>query len=174
VEVTHTSARSRRQFLRGRFDSRACKVVRPPWAVAEAAFEELCTRCDHCLVACPEGILVRGSGGYPEVDFRRGGCSFCGKCVDVCEPGALASGERDPAAAWRLAVSIAERCLSNRGVVCRACGDACGERAIRFRPRLGGGAELLLEGQRCNGCGACVSVCPEDAVSLKSVAEATS
>lgn len=51
-------------------------------------------------------------------------------------------------------------------VVCRCCGDACGEAAIRFFPRLGGAACPAVAVERCNGCGACVPACPADAVKL--------
>ena len=62
---------------------------RPPWALAEAAFVARCTRCDACITACPEQVLRRADGGYPEIAFTDSGCDFCGECAAVCEPGAL-------------------------------------------------------------------------------------
>ncbi|MGB5251654.1 MAG: 4Fe-4S dicluster domain-containing protein, partial [Sedimenticolaceae bacterium] len=53
-----------------------------PWAVA--AFCDLCRRCDDCIRACEESVVVRGDGGFPTVDFNRGGCSFCGACAHAC------------------------------------------------------------------------------------------
>ena len=62
---------SRRQFLRGDFSGRDMPL-RPPWALREREFAQRCTRCDACNDACPTGIIVRGQGGFPEVDFSRG------------------------------------------------------------------------------------------------------
>ena len=65
---------------------------------------------------------------------------------------------------WSLAVEIAGSCLANRGVVCRSCGEACDEGAIRFRLRVGSAAEPQVEQAACTGCGYCVSVCPVQAL----------
>ncbi|MFN7975857.1 MAG: 2-oxoacid:acceptor oxidoreductase family protein [Acidobacteriota bacterium] len=40
-----------------------------------------CTRCDTCLVYCPEGIIRRRTGDY-EVDYAY--CKGCGICVAEC------------------------------------------------------------------------------------------
>lgn len=40
-----------------------------------------CTRCDTCLVYCPEGIIRRQAPGY-EVDYTY--CKGCGICVEEC------------------------------------------------------------------------------------------
>lgn len=150
---------SRRQFLHGELRGKAV-TPRPPWALSEGRFIEACERCDDCISVCPEKILRRGSGGYPEVDFSAGGCTFCGDCAKACEYGALRFADDPEQLPWRLAVAIGESCLSLHGTVCRSCGEACGERAIRFRLEVGGIARPLLDTEECNGCGACVSVCP--------------
>ena len=66
----------------------------------------------------------------------------------------------------RLRAAVANDCLAYRDVVCRSCGDACGEAAIRFSPRLGGAARPEILAERCTGCGACVSACPAGAVTM--------
>ena len=38
--------------------------------------------------------------------------------------------------------------------------DSCPMNAIRFRLQLGGVAKPILDLESCNGCGACLSVCP--------------
>lgn len=155
---------SRRGWLRGR--SRTAEPARrPPWALAEADFVARCTRCDACIVACPTGVLVRADGGFPAVDFSRGECTFCGDCVRACRPAAL-SRPADDAAPWALTARIGDGCLALQGVECRVCGEACGEGAIRFRPRLGGVALAELDAARCTGCGACFAPCPVRAISL--------
>jgi len=146
---------ARRQFLRG--DLAASRgPLRPPWALVEAAFLDRCTRCD----ACPPEIIVRGSGGYPEVDFTRGECTFCGDCLTACSARAL----EPRRVAWWLRPSIAGVCLVRHGVVCRSCGDACEARAIRFAHAPGGVALPDLLRDAFTGCGACVSVCPVSAI----------
>lgn len=153
---------SRRQFLRGDLAGRTT-ALRPPWALPAAEFLAACTRCGACVPACPEHILqpVRG---YPEVDFKLGACSFCGRCVAACQPRALRQDAGRPP--WRLRARIATTCLAYRDVVCRSCGDACGEAAIRFSPRLGGAALPAVLDERCTGCGACVASCPAGAVTM--------
>ena len=157
---------SRRQFLRG--DLRGSRAgVRPPWALSESAFTGRCTRCDECIAVCPASLITRGSGGYPEVDFRRGGCDFCGKCLAACKPGALQAESVGPLAAWSHRAVIAATCLSAQGVVCRACGDHCEARAIRFRLATAGRSFAQVDLARCTGCGACVNVCPTGAVTMR-------
>lgn len=153
---------SRRDFLRGRRRPRA--LFRPPWAGDEALFSSLCSRCDACIPACPEGIVYRGDGGYPELEFGDGGCSFCRECLRACETGALVDDGGRP---WSWLASIGEQCLATRGITCRSCGDACQAAAIRFRPVLGGRSEVELDPHRCNGCGDCIRVCPEGVIELR-------
>ncbi|MBI5852856.1 MAG: FAD-dependent oxidoreductase [Planctomycetes bacterium] len=45
-----------------------------------------CTRCDTCLVYCPEGIVRRADAGY-EVDYSY--CKGCGICVTECPRSAM-------------------------------------------------------------------------------------
>jgi ferredoxin-type protein NapF len=153
---------TRRQFLRGDLAGRK-SPQRPPWALAEAAFLAACTRCGACVPACPQQILslVRG---YPEIDFSRAECTFCGKCRDACVPKALRQTANTPP--WQLRATVTNKCMAYRDVVCRSCGDACGEAAIRFSPRLGGAALPEILNERCTGCGACVSTCPAGAVTM--------
>lgn len=157
---TATFSPERRAFLRGK-PSRP-SPLRPPWAVTEALFLDLCTSCDDCIAACPEQVLDRGDGGYPLFDPQRGECLFCEKCVEACDTGALDGALAGP---WTIKADIAPACLAKSGVTCFSCRDACGEAAIGFRPVLGG-AHVELDAARCTGCGACVGVCPVSAITL--------
>jgi len=152
---------SRAAFLRADISERPVPI-RPPWSVAESAFTSLCDRCNKCLGACPENIVVAGRGGFPEVDFDRGECTFCARCADICPTGALTA-----AAPWTLKATIAAGCISARGVVCRLCEERCEPRAIRFRLRPGGRAVPQIDNAACSGCGACYGVCPAGAIEMR-------
>jgi ferredoxin-type protein NapF len=158
----------RRFFLRGRVAPPVPKrVPRPPWAVLEADFIQRCTRCDACLSACPEGILVRGDAGFPEVTFAQRGCSECGACVQACAPQVLHRVPDTPPWSWRPLFSSA--CLAQRRVECRVCGEMCEHDAIRFKPVLGGVANPVLDANKCTGCGVCVAPCPTQAIQLQEI-----
>lgn len=155
----------RAQFLRG--DWRAGNAPqRPPWSVNEVRFVELCRGvrlCGECISACPEKILKTGRGQFPVVDFDIGGCSFCTKCVDACPSGALDPSGYPP---WDLKATINDTCLSEQGVECRSCGEACATSAIKFRHVVGSVAKPVLEPDACTGCGECLSVCPVKAITV--------
>ncbi len=151
---------ARRGFFRGR--PRPQAEIRPPWALAEAAFIDACSRCDDCRQACPQGIVVSGDGGYPTLNFTAGECTFCGDCVRACRSGAWHRDEGSPP--WRLRAQIGPACLPQQGIECRICGEHCDARAIRFPPRLGGAALPQLDPAACTGCGACVAPCPVGAI----------
>lgn len=156
----------RRFFLRGRVATPGPKqAARPPWALPEVDFIRLCTRCDACLSACPEGILLRGDGGFPVVSFVQRGCSECGACVEACAPRALQRVPQAPPWTWRPLFSSA--CLAQRRVECRVCGELCEHAAIRFKPVLGGVAIPVLAADQCTGCGMCVAPCPTQAIQLQ-------
>ena len=158
---------SRSALLRGQWRS-AKPPRRPPWAlVDEAAFAAACTpSCGgRCVEACPENILTLARDGRPQIQFKRGECTFCAACVDICPSGALTrQGDTEP---WSLTARIAETCLSIAGVTGRSCGDACGEDAIGFQLGLNGTARPTVDGETCTGCGACVRPCPVDAITMQ-------
>lgn len=162
-------ALSRAQVIRGRFFGRDRAPARPPWTVGQGVFAERCTACGDCVDACPEGILVRGARGIPEVNFGLGECTFCGSCADSCRAGALHAprdGSGVPRVPWSASVRIGDGCLSARGVVCRICAEQCEARAIRFADPRGHGRPLA-DPESCTGCGACVAPCPARAIEVE-------
>ncbi len=155
---------ARRAFLRGRGNG-VSFLPRIPWAVE--SFFDACQRCDDCIQACDEAVLVVGDGGYPTVDFAKGGCTFCGACARACNYRALDLEQSEP---WLLKASISDGCLSAQGITCRACGDACDHGAIRFQLTLGGRAVPSLDNALCNGCGSCIATCPTHVIHMKEAA----
>ncbi len=164
-----SSGISRMQFLRGDFSGRV-PVLRPPWALAEEAFTRACERCNGCIEVCPTGLVNKGRGGFPVVEFSAGECLFCGDCVDACEAGALKKIEGEPPWAVR-AVIDPEVCIAWQGVECRSCFDPCEPRAIRMPPRAGGVSVPEIDSEICSGCGACFPICPVQAVCMQVAAE---
>ncbi len=155
---------SRMQFLRGDFKGKE-SPLRPPWAIAENLFTEICTNCGECVSHCPTHIIKQGRANFPVVDFSTDECLFCEQCVDVCKPQALLKKADKPP--WSIKVSIDENtCIAHKGVECRSCYDPCESRAIKMPPRLGGISIPLINTDSCTGCGACVSVCPVQAVTI--------
>ncbi|MFV0679589.1 ferredoxin-type protein NapF [Ottowia sp.] len=173
----------RRAFLRGRVAQAAAPQApaaqRPPWAVTEDLFAQRCTRCDACITACPRGVLKRGDGHFPEVDFSAQGCDFCGACAAACASGALGvnvqgrhRAELAAATAWpHWQVHIESTCLAQQHIECRICADACDTRAIRFQPALSGISQMRLDLDACTACGECVAVCPVGAARIKTVSQ---
>lgn len=150
----------RRGLLRGHLRP-GPSPLRPPWA-RRNDFTDACTRCGACLDACTDGLIVRGDGGYPQIDFKLGECTFCGACADAC-PEAAFDRTQGP---WEIVATIGRSCLAENGVVCRSCGDACPVSAIAFTLKPGGSASARIDQDACTGCGACLCACPADAVSM--------
>ena len=158
---------SRRAFL-GAARIAQGEVIRPPWALPELEFQEVCTRCNACIEVCPTGLLIKGAGTYPEADFTPGratdGCTFCGDCLTVCKDMALR--QIPDQAPWAIRVVFESNCLAEQNVVCRTCGEFCDVGAIRFPPMLGGVAKPHLDESACTGCGACLADCPTRAIRI--------
>jgi formate hydrogenlyase subunit 6/NADH:ubiquinone oxidoreductase subunit I len=85
--------------------------------------------------------------------------------------GLRAAPEHPRAPARPQIAAVGDACLTLAGVVCRSCGDACEANAIRFAPRLGAVARPELDATRCTGCGGCLSVCPNQAITLIATTE---
>ena len=137
-----------------------------PWTDAARVMER-CTACGACARACPQDIIAIVGGTHPEIAFSAP-CTFCGACADAC-PEDVFDTERDPP--WQAVAVVGEGCFEPMGIACRACEDACEARALRARPRLGGTADMTVDAEACTGCGACVPVCPVDAIAVRRAPE---
>ncbi|MBE1506830.1 ferredoxin-type protein NapF [Rhizobium viscosum] len=160
------STRTRRDFLTGRSPEDPGRIFPPGGIFPPGATEtsvRSCSGCGACVDACPTKIIsIRA--GVPVVDFSQGECTFCGQCAERCPETVFPAG---PAAGFAHHALIDDGCLANNYVDCQACRDSCPEGAIRFWPRLGGPFVPELDAHACTGCGACISVCPADAIVMK-------
>ena len=146
-------------------------VVRPPGGQDEGALVSKCIRCQKCYEACPHHVIVPShlEDGLlqmrtPTVDFSSSWCDFCAEsndgrplCVECCPTGALSLPETAEAETTIIGVAeiTADWCLAYRLIGCKFCYDACPYEAIE----LDGEGRPSVIADRCNGCGACESVC---------------
>lgn len=172
AKLTNTSL-SRRHFLRGNFltalkseqvKQQGYQIIRPPW-VNLNDFAQKCTQCSQCITACETKILIKGDGGYPEIDFTQGRkeCTFCQACVNSCPENLFRPTNEE---AWQHKVEIKQSCLTEKGIECRSCQDNCESRAIQFKREIGRVSTPILDLNLCNGCGACLSVCPSQSITI--------
>ena len=140
-------------------------VVRPPGATSESVFAEICNHCAACVNACPQSIIGLAANGLPTLDFDLNECIFCGRCVEVCKPGALVA-EDDMEASWLLRARVSASCLDKNGITCRACESSCENDAIKFYPALGGRTDVCVQLKDCTGCGACIAACHAGAIAM--------
>ncbi len=158
---------TRMQLLRGDVRGKE-NIIRPPWALGEDLFTERCSRCHQCIRACPEKIIVKGRGGFPEINFALGECTFCRKCVEQCADGALSDpGHETPP--WAVKAQLGAGCLTYQGVVCLSCKEQCDARAITMQHQAGAVAVPQIDQTLCTGCGACYQPCPVHAITLKPI-----
>lgn len=138
------------------------ELLRPPGGQDEDSFFALCSRCYRCRSVCPEDIVVTATiedgllqARTPKLDFHRGCCTFCNKCIDVCPSGALAAFDPDVDCIG-VAKIDANECLAFTQRGCDKCVTACEYGAITLDER---GCPVVDEAA-CNGCGLCEYACP--------------
>ena len=138
--------------------------LRPPGAVAEPFFMQLCTRCDDCITACPHEAIRRAGLEYgrakdtPVIEPWKAPCHLCEDlpCIAACPTEALMALDRREVSMGVARIDRRE-CFAWQSQPCEYCHDFCpfpGE-AIRMeegRPRV--------EESRCTGCGLCEYYCP--------------
>ncbi|ARN73322.1 ferredoxin-type protein NapF [Oceanicoccus sagamiensis] len=154
----------RRHFLRGKVGTHK-QPTRMPWLIDIDQFSSTCTQCEQCITSCKENIIVKGDGGFPEVNFALGECTFCGDCASVC-PEPLFN-QSDDKAPWDYRASINNTCLTYNNVSCQSCQDSCEPRAIVFEYTIGKPPTPSISSEACTGCGACVATCPSQAIDIQ-------
>lgn len=146
-------------------------AVRPPGGQDARRIEAACIRCQLCYEACPRHVIApihieEGVIGTrtPVMDYSSGWCDLCAGenggipiCAEVCPTGALQALDKEEALSCVLGKASLDTglCLAYRWTGCRFCYDACPYDAIELDDH---GRPFVIEG-RCNGCGACESVC---------------
>ncbi|MBP1627821.1 MAG: napG [Holophagaceae bacterium] len=168
------------------------KLLRPPGALDELAFLTACTRCDKCMLACPQGSIQTASPrsalamGTPFISPRAMPCFLCADlpCIPACPDGALVwpqrtiKGEREEGPrAVQMGVAVVDplRCLTfpredEPALACQTCLDRCPfpEEAIRMVvPEEGGIPRPEVIEEACTGCGLCEFGCASSEASIR-------
>ncbi|MBC8506513.1 MAG: 4Fe-4S dicluster domain-containing protein [Anaerolineales bacterium] len=137
--------------------------IKPPGALPEPDFSALCLRCGKCTSACEQLAIQIDRQGFPYIDGLSGWCDFSGDCVAACPSGALEPFEIETVKI-ALAVIDRDRCIAWNSTGCRWCYQECLDiqDAIWIEPD-GVFLRPHIDETRCNGCGACVNICPRAA-----------
>jgi len=155
----------RRNLLRGKVGTPK-QPIRLPWLTDADQFSDGCTQCEKCITSCKENIIVKGDGGFPEINFTLGECTFCGACSNVCpEPLFIINNGQAP---WDYHATVNNKCLTYNNISCQSCQDSCEPMAIRFQYAIGKPPSPEINTESCTGCGACVATCPSQAIEIKS------
>jgi len=134
--------------------------VRPPGALPEKQFLDTCSRCGHCVTACPaQCILIDDTaGGAPHIEIDSMPCVVCDGlyCMSSCPTGALVP---TPLNEIRMGTAVwhEETCLRDQDESCTICVDQCplGSAAIELK-----GGRIEIKPLGCIGCGVCQHECP--------------
>ena len=146
-------------------------IIRPPGGQDEDRLLSACMYCQICYEICPKNVIVPAKieDGIlvlrtPTLSFDTNYCNWCEDenngvplCAQACPTTALSLPAK--ATAENTILGIAELnkdfCLAYRLIGCRFCFDACPYEAMELDDY---GRPYVLA-DKCNGCGACESVC---------------
>jgi ferredoxin-type protein NapF len=153
--------------------------LRPPGSVSGTELSALCVRCGNCVRACPTGIIQPDVAPaamtallVPTLRFDTDSClQTCNECGQICPTGAIEAlplAEKNERKIGLARIETAG-CLLAVEQECNACSLVCTRKAIveEFSEETYT-AMVHVDKARCNGCGACVSVCPPRVIKVGS------
>lgn len=142
-------------------------MLRPPGAIGEVEFLQLCTKCDDCLNACPYGSIKKAARKFgaaantPVIIPAEKPCYLCDDfpCISACKVNAL------------LPVADKRAVRMGKAYIDPALCYNSGERSGAMYPMcvlkcpLSGEAitsedsRPMVDLEKCVGCGVCESAC---------------
>ena len=138
---------------------------------AEERLVSACIRCEKCYEICPRNVIAPAhledgvlNMRTPTFDFSANWCDWCADehggtplCVSACPTEALKLPDGATAENTIIgkAVINTDWCLAYKLIGCRFCYDACPYEAMELDEN---NRPVVIE-DKCNGCGACESVC---------------
>ena len=174
-DVVHEHKKQKRELAKGDTTHKPAEFFRPPYAIAEPLFLDACTRCNDCQDACPEGSIYKhfapsdNTNLTPVMEPNSIPCAMCEDtpCVTACEEGALVKNEEGIKVG--LARIYIDNCATWTGVdpECNSCLDLCPlpEKALHLDKE----GRMRVRNSICDGCGHCVSHCPEGPMAIEIV-----
>ncbi len=146
------------------------RLIRPPGALPEGMFLDVCIRCGHCMKVCPTNTLQpcffeRGIAGIwsPRLVPRLAACDqTCRLCGTVCPTDAIRTLSLEEKKHAKLGTAFIDRnrCLVwERNQLCLICDEQCPYNAIVFKWEEGYRKPYVVS-NKCNGCGLCEQACP--------------
>jgi len=152
-------------------NTKSSRRIRPPGALPERTFLQVCARCGECMKVCPTNglqpaLTEAGLEGLftPILVPRIGQCDeMCNACCQVCPTGAIRNFEiADKKEKLILGKAVISRstCRPWYGDKdCEICDEHCSYDAIDTRVIEGRKRPVVLE-DKCTGCGICERWCP--------------
>jgi polyferredoxin len=159
------------------------RLIRPPGALEEVEFLELCQRCGLCMKVCPTNVInpalaEAGLAGFwtPRLIMTQGYCEFtCTLCGSVCPTGAISEITAQEKIEQPIKIGSAYidrgRCLPWSGnAPCIVCQEVCptSPKAIYLQENVVAAPDKkslkvqlpFVDLKRCVGCGICENKCP--------------
>lgn len=149
TEINH-SKRALFERFRPKLVEPSTDFIRPPQALEEVHFLQLCDQCVRCVSVCPNNAITL-EHGYPVLS---GACDSCYQCVQACPTGALTHS--------KLKANVNFRCSAKLASHCQSCVEVCQQNAITIKQ----GESAAIDSQACSGCGDCLNACAFFAITL--------
>ncbi len=148
------------------------EIILPAGSVNTNRMENKCLNCNLCVENCPTKILEKANNEFGAVHINYNGGSFgekycdydCKKCGDVCPSGAIKRMKLERKQRTRIAMAVlnSEKCTT-----CRLCIQRCPTFAIHQDENM----KVVIDSDKCIGCGQCKAFCRFDAVEIYPVKE---
>lgn len=157
------------------------RCLRPPGSVDETALNGACIRCGNCVRSCPSNIIEPSADSqdlagflvprltFSGADYCREDCNKCGQAcpTGVIRPLPLKEKNRHVIGIARIDLS---ECLLTMDEECGVCMPRCPYGAIVEEfSRETYTTTVKVISEKCNGCGACVGICPAKVVTVEAV-----